>query len=368
LRRAATLTRAFDRAGLATTLVSGGHEIPGLDIGGARLIQLPPTRAADMFFKNLLDADDKPIDDAWRTMRHERLLQVWREHRPHVLITELFPFGRRQMRFELLPLLDAATAATERATIVSSVRDILVAQDKPEREREMVDLTMRYFDHVLVHGDPALIPFDRTFPLVQAIGDKLDYTGYVVDESGMQPAADGAGIGEVIVSAGGGAVGEQLLATAIRAREFSALAAMPWRVLVGVSVDAARFASLQQMAPAGVRVERARPDFAQLLRGCRLSISQGGYNTVMEVLQAGCRGVVVPYAGGTETEQTLRAKLLADRGGLHILAETELTPATLAAAADRALAAPPAGSGGIDMGGATASARRVRQWADAVAW
>jgi predicted glycosyltransferase len=368
LRRAATLTRALQRAGFETTLVSGGHAIPGLDVGAAELVQLPPTRAADMFFKLLLDEHDNPVDDAWRGRRRDHLLRVWRERQPQVLMTELFPFGRRQMRFELLPLLDAATAAVRRPLIISSVRDILVAQDKPEREKEMVDLVLHYFDHVLVHGDPALIPLDQTFPLVQAIGDRLHYTGYVVDESGTVPAADGAGQGEVIVSAGGGAVGEQLLATAIQARALTPLAAVPWRVLVGVSVDTATFDRLRQSAPSGVEVERARPDFASLLQGCRLSISQGGYNTVMEVLQAGCRGVVVPYAGGVETEQTLRAALLADRGGLHVLAENALTPAALAAAVAKALAAPPAGPGGIDMDGAEASAQIVGRLAEAMPW
>ena len=331
-------------------------------------MQLPPTRAADMFFKLLLDEHDNPVDDAWRDRRRDRLLQIWREREPQLLVTELFPFGRRQMRFELLPLLDAAKAAAQRPLIISSVRDILVAQDKPEREKEMVDLVLRYFDHVLVHGDPALIPLDQTFPLVQAIGNRLHYTGYVVDESGTMPAVDGAGQGEVIVSAGGGAVGEQLLATAIQARALTALTTIPWRVLVGVSVDAATFERLRQSAPSGVLVERARPDFARLLKGCRLSISQGGYNTVMEVLQAGCRGIVVPYAGGAETEQTLRAALLADRGGLHVLAEAALTPEALAAAVAEALAAPPANQGGIDMGGAETSAQLMARWAEAMPW
>src|SRR3546814_1376067 len=56
-------------------------------------------------------------------------------------------------------------------------------------------------------------------------------------------------------------------------------------------------------APDGVAVERARSDFVDLLCRARLSISQGGYNTLMEVLATGVPGVVVPFAGGSETEQ-----------------------------------------------------------------
>jgi predicted glycosyltransferase len=50
--------------------------------------------------------------------------------------------------------------------------------------------------------------------------------------------------------------------------------------------------------------------------------------------------VVVPYAGGLETEQTLRAALLAERGLIHIVDETNLSAETLRQAIARALAAP----------------------------
>ncbi|MEQ9047729.1 MAG: hypothetical protein RLO22_25000, partial [Sneathiellaceae bacterium] len=186
LRRTATLTRAMQEAGIAVTVVSGGHEIPGLDLGGAELVQLPATRAVDESFKTLVDEDGAVVDEAWKAQRRDLLLAVWRRLAPDVVMTELFPFGRRQMRFELLPLLDEAQAARPRPAILSSVRDILVAQAKPERNDEMLDLVERYFDKVLVHGDPALIPFDRTFPHARRIADRILYTGYVVDTSGRR--------------------------------------------------------------------------------------------------------------------------------------------------------------------------------------
>ena len=63
----------------------------------------------------------------------------------------------------------------------------------------------RYFDLVLVHGDPRLVPFERTFPRAGAIAGKLHYTGYVVEKPSVAGAADRSN-GEVLVSAGGGAV------------------------------------------------------------------------------------------------------------------------------------------------------------------
>jgi predicted glycosyltransferase len=84
-------------------------------------------------------------------------------------------------------------------------------------------------------------------------------------------------------------------------------------------------------------VERTRQDFTQRLATCRLSISQAGYNTVMEILSLGTPAVVVPFAAGSETEQSLRARLLATRGLLTVVEESGLTPKRLAEAIDAAL-------------------------------
>ena len=48
---------------------------------------------------------------------------------------EAFPFGRRQMRFELLPLLDAIAAMTPKPLLVTSVRDILQERVSPAATR-----------------------------------------------------------------------------------------------------------------------------------------------------------------------------------------------------------------------------------------
>lgn len=360
LRRTATLTRNLMRDGFDVTVVSGGHEI-AVDLGGAKLEQLPATRATDLFFKQLVDEDGQAIDDSWREMRAGRLLKIYNEVKPDILITELFPFGRRQMRFELLPLLKAAKSADKPPLIISSVRDILVAQTKPGRNDEMLDLVRTYFDKVIVHGDPNLISLDRTFPHTEVIKDQIFYTGYVVDRSGEKGGAGAPGYEEVIVSSGGGAVGTDLLKTAIAARNLSVLKDKTWRLMVGTTVEQAVFDELQALAREGVIVERARKDFTTLLMNCALSISQGGYNTVMEILYAKCKAVIVPYAGGVETEQTLRAELLARKGVLQIADEEGLTASKLAEKVDVAFAGPPS-SAEIDVSGGETTAALLKKW------
>ena len=364
LRRGAVIAKAMSDAGLAVVFVTGGPPAADLDVGAAEVVQLPPLMSADEAFSSLVDAAGRPVDEAWKSRRAARLLAAYREARPKAVVIEMFPFGRRQMRFELLPLLDAARAEASPPLLVSSVRDILNVQRKPEKTAWILATLERSFDRVLVHGDPALVPFEATFPEAADMAVPLDYTGYVVsaapagDAGGAGPGR--AGDGEVLVSAGGGRVAGALIETVLEARAMGPLAAADWRVLVGPAMPEADYRRFAALAPAGVVVERSRPDFRALLSRCRLSISQAGYNTVMEVLQARAPAVVVPFAAGAETEQSLRAGLLAERGLLTVVEEAGLSARTLDRGIRQALAADqgPARAGlGIRTDGADTTAR-----------
>lgn len=357
LTRAARIARAMVEVGFDVTFVSGGVPVVGVDVPGARLVQLPPLMTADDTFAQLVDDAGRAVDDAYKGRRREQLLAVFDETAPHVVLTEMYPFGRRQMRFEVEPLLERAIARTPRPIVAASVRDILVPR-KPDRVAEMVARVRRYFDLVLVHGDPRLIGFGETFPRLADIEERVQYTGYVVDRPSAGAVAR-AGVGEgVVVSVGGGAVGARLLQAATAARPLSPLDRVAWHLLTGKKLPAEQFEALQAGAGSGVTVERTRVDFARLLANCRLSISQGGYNTVLEVLAARVPAVVVPY----ESEQATRCKALAARGLLQTLDAAALTPPALAAAMARALAAPlPAVD--IDMNGAARTASLLRETA-----
>jgi predicted glycosyltransferase len=190
------------------------------------------------------------------------------------------------------------------------------------------------------------------------IKDRVRYTGYVVDEREGPSSSDG--VDEILVSAGGGAVAEPLLRAAMAARPKTNAADMKWRFLVGHNLNDAVFADLASEAGPNIIVERARRDFPTLLKRCRLSISQGGYNTVLETLAAGARAVIAPYAGGLETEQTLRAEALQARGALEVVPEDNLTPERLAAAVNQALTNPPSSAAGVWIDGAAQSAEILK--------
>ncbi len=125
------------------------------------------------------------------------------------------------------------------------------------------------------------------------------------------PAQDGQD--EIVVSGGGSAASLPLCRAAIEAARL-VTGRIGWRLLVGHGVPAADFDALKAGAPPHMVVERARPDFPALLARSALSISQAGYNTVLDLAAAHARAILVPFAAGNEQEQTIRAGELARRG------------------------------------------------------
>jgi predicted glycosyltransferase len=363
VRRAAAIARALTESGFAVTVAQGGFDVPGTDWGGAELVKLPPVRSADTGFRTLLDAEDRPIDTGWKKRRAADLLALLARTRPDILLVETFPFGRRAFAFELVPMLEIARRANPRPLIACSVRDILVDKQDPAKVEAMADMALALFDLVLVHGDPAVIPFEASFPPAPRVAGLIRYTGYVGAPS-TREAPPGDGVDEVVVSVGGGAVGAELLRTALAARALSGQSRTRWRLLAGPDLPTGAVAGLTAAAPDGVIVEPARPDFPSLLARCRLSVSQAGYNTVMDVMRAGCRAVFVPFAAAGETEQTRRAELLAARGHCLVVPEAGLTPERLARAVDDAMAAAPPPLPALALDGARTAAALLRDAAE----
>lgn len=333
LTRAAALARAFARAGHETILVSGGMPAPLVALDGVRLVQLPPVRTRGTDFRTLLDEAGRPAGPDRIAQRREGLVAALRETRPDVVVTELFPFGRRVLADEFLALLDAAQALAPRPLIAASLRDILVAPTAPERLAEAHARLARFYDLALVHGDPDLVPLEASWPVDGGMRPLLRYTGYVDEGAEPQPGRERAGI---VVSGGSSAASLPLYRTALEAAAL--VPDRAWQVLVGSGVPEDAFAALRAAAPGHVAVERARRDFRALLAGAGASVSQAGYNTVVDLLRTGVPAVLVPFEAGQETEQRLRAERLRQRGLADLVPEADLTAARLAQAVRAALA------------------------------
>ena len=353
--RAASIGKALMERGARVTLATGNVLPPTLDTGDLKIVPLPAVRSPDAVFNRLVTLDNEDIDDAWKKSRLESTLEAFRAESFDLLLTETYPFGRRQFEFELSELLKAAKSLSQPPLIATSIRDILVRKQELWKEEWMADQALSHYDRILVHSDPDFVQLGDSFPFADRVDHLVRYTGYVGGVERPEPP-EGMGDDEVIISCGGGAVAENLLSAALEARPLCRRADdVTWRILVGHDVSEQAFQILKKSATEGLIVERARKDFPGLLKRARLSVSQAGYNTVLDILVAGVPAVFVPFAQVKETEQAQRAEALAAHGRAVVTPEKDLTPERLAAAIDDALALPRSGHE-VMLGGAEKSA------------
>lgn len=339
--RAAAIGRALAARGVSVTLATGNRLPPLLDTTGIEIVELPPVRAQDARFKTFLTPEGHEIDEAWKTARSQATLDAFQARPFDLLLTETWPFGRRPFAFEMQSLVDTARAQSRPPLIASSIRDILVRKQELWKEEEMAERALAAYDLVLVHSDPSFIRLEDSFPFAEHVSHLLRYTGFAETGTGGRDAPGDDGRDEVIVSCGGGAVGIGLLRAALNAPALSRLAGeCRWRLLAGHDIDGESFVGLSRQGGENIIVERARRDFPSLLERARLSISQAGYNTVLDILRAGVPSVLVPFAQIKETEQQQRADALVRHGRAVAVPEKTLTPEALARAADDALSLP----------------------------
>lgn len=337
----------------------GGEAVPGYDWPAwVEVIYLPALRS-DAAFEKLFVVDDQVTLAEVKAQRKELLQATFDRFAPDILLIELFPFGRKKFKFELLPLLAHAHATRPATKIVCSLRDILVHRpDQARYEADVCALMNQYFDLLLIHADPRLQRLEETFGSLAQLTCPVRYTGYVAQPASGKAPAPAATEPLIVVSIGGGRVGHELIA--------SALAAAPqlpptlrWQMFTGPHMPDEQFDRLQQQAAglANVTLQRHTTEFPAWLRQAALSLSMAGYNTCMDILSAQARALVYPFNEHDNQEQTLRARKLAALGYVNVLEPALLAPDYLAAEIKRALAMPPPASNtALDLTGAPKTA------------
>ncbi|MEM6658011.1 MAG: glycosyltransferase [Pseudomonadota bacterium] len=339
LSRALTLGRAFADDSHDVMIVSGGMPAPQLNSSGLTMFGLPPLRSYGTNFTRLLTQSGTPADDAYLTARSTALINVVQSFQPHILLTELYPFGRRSLAREFDAMLSTATSLPDRPIILASVRDILAPPGKPAKIRQTEDTIHRCYDGVLVHSVDSVTPLNLSWPVSKTLAPRLHYTGFVAPAP-PHPHPQSIGRDEIVVSAGGGSVGQPIFNAALDAARN--MSSRRWRLLVGGQDADARMADLRQRAgEAHVTIEKVRPDFRQMLPHVAASVSMCGYNTALDILQSGAPAVFVPFDDGREVEQSLRGQSLSELPAIEVIRNQDLTGSSLSAAIDRVISIGP---------------------------
>lgn len=348
------------------TLVLGGPPASISLPEHVQIVQLPGLKMDADFSALATVAPNRKLEEV-KAERTTALTGLARELQPDAALIELFPFGRNGFSFELIPLLKTLRSNTESiCKIVCSLRDILVEKKNQDKfEHRVINRLNDMFDGLLIHGDTNVISLNETFSRMDEINIPVRYTGYICEKSHDSRGYKtrelirlGPDEKLIVVSAGGGNVGYDLLYNSIRAfdrLEFPVC----MQIFTGPYLDDKDFSTLKEKTVPGVRVERFTDDFPAWLCAADLSISMGGYNTTLNTVAAGTPALILPFS--QNREQRLRAERLVPMANIGILDEDTLSPGSLAdsitSMIDRKKQVPD-----ILLEGATTTNRILTQW------
>ncbi|PSB05904.1 glycosyl transferase [Pleurocapsa sp. CCALA 161] len=306
--------------------INGGQVIKEFEFPPEIEVVNIPAIKTDSEFTELTPVDDSLTMSELETIRTKILLDTCDRFQPDILIIELFPFGRRRFSFELIPLMEKAKAMGTK--IVSSVRDIVVTKQNQQRHEEKVcRLINKYFDMLLIHGDPNFVKLNLSFSRVADLSCPVHYTGYVVQPLPQpQPIANKP---LILVSVGGGRFGHDLLeCVAHTASILKDQIPHHLQVFTGAFSPDEVLVKLQQITEDldNITIERYTPNFLNYMQQADLSIGMGGYNTTMNILSTGVKAMMMAFQGNNDKEQETRLKKLDSLGRVKMIYPEDLQP------------------------------------------
>lgn len=349
-------------------LVTGGPEVSLRLPTNVHHHAMPALRMDTDFQEIFSVSGSADLETIWQ--ERERFLQaLLNSLQPEVLLIEMFPFGRKRFSREIVPLLEANRKRSRPAITLCSVRDILVEKDDQQRfEKKVLGWLNPYFDGVLVHGDPHLIPLSATFNRISDIACPIWYTGYVAEGPAITSRRDARrslGLNPtariILVSAGSGTVGHELLAATVEA-SIQLAGKLPHQLLVFTGPHAEpgqrdELISRSRSHP-HIRIQAFTDRFPDHVLASDLSVSMAGYNTTMNLLACKRYGLLFPF--DQNREQRMRLEALTRAGYLGMIETEDLQPARLAALIGTALITKPQPTGTLQLHGDRESAAIIR--------
>lgn len=306
--------------------INGGEVIEEFEFPPEIEVINIPAIKTDSEFTELAPVDDSLTMSELETIRTKILLDTCDRFQPDILIIELFPFGRRRFSFELIPLIEKAKAMGTK--IVSSVRDIVVIKQNQQRHEEKVcRLINKYFDMLLIHGDPNFVKLNLSFSRVNDLTCPVHYTGYVVQPLPQPQLIANKPI--ILVSVGGGRFGHDLLeCVAYTATILKDKIPHHLQVFTGAFSPDEVLVKLQQTTKNldNITIERYTPNFLNYMQQADLSIGMGGYNTTMNILSTGVKAMMMAFQGNNDKEQETRLKKLDNLGRVKMIQPEDLNP------------------------------------------
>ena len=267
-------------------------------------------------------------------LRKSIILSTARSFKPDIMLVDKEPLG---LRGELEPTLTYLRSIG--CHLALGLRDVMDAPRLLSAEwakSGVIPKMDALYDSVWIYG-----PRDFHDPLAgldipASMYDRLVWTGWLRrevtgrDPHGPAPRAQGA----LLVTAGGGGDGAELMRQVMAAYEHDPSLRKPMLMVLGPFMGSDEREELRARAArnSAVTVLDFDNQMEALIAGCAGVVGMGGYNTFCEVLSLDKRCLIVPRVAPRE-EQLIRAKRAAELGLVDMLMpEAASDPAVMARA------------------------------------
>jgi predicted glycosyltransferase len=326
---------------------------------GSRWFDLPrPYYSKDSFKKNDL-YQNIPL---YANLRSNYMLDKLKIIDPDIFITEFFPFGREDCRFELVPVLRFLKSRKKR--IYASIGYPYIVRSNFKILLHHCDFYDKFFIHTPQHhefkyfldgidnGNLKNI-YLRTF---RHIKTRVTYTGYVLPFNVGERKAPGnardphkaKGQKWIIVSRGGGGRYPKIITSAILAAKKLQLKNFRFLIVSGPSTSSRQMTFfrnfIKEKDVRNVTLLKYIDNLPAYIKESDVSVSMAGYNTSVQLLYFRKPAVLIPSRVDPETacgycsEQISRAEILKDYIGSRVLDYDALTEKQLTLAIEKSYA------------------------------
>jgi predicted glycosyltransferase len=326
LRRSRAIANAIvaDWPGASVMIISGSPVIGNFEFGsGVDYVRVPGvTKLPNGAYRSLnLNVS---LDEAV-ALRQALILRSAEMFRPDVMIVDKEPTG---FRGEVLPALEYLR--TQHCRVVLGIRDVMdePALLVPEWERKGAKAALRHFDEIWVYGLRDVYRPLEALKLHPDVERRITYTGYLrrtVPRS--PPLSRYPKITKqpfILVTAGGGGDGEDLMDWVISAYEADPDLPMPALILFGPFMNLDRRRAYMDRIAKNSKLDALTFDtkIELLMQKADAVVAMGGYNTFCEILSFDKRALVVPRTK-PRLEQHIRAVQAERLGLVRMLSDRE---------------------------------------------
>lgn len=279
----------------------------------------------DLSYKNII------------TLRADLILNTLLNFEPDLILVDKKPLG---VQNELAPAFDVLRRRANRPRVALILREILDSRKLTQSiwERNGYhDALQEHYDSVLVLGPRAVFDTAAEYRFPTSTTSKIRHCGYIAKRNTLR-STDAVrhelGAGDkpiVVITAGGGRDGFELLRTGLRALLPDSDAGRLHLVVVpGPEMAPGRRDELHALAGAQqqMTVIDFTNDMMSYLRAADTVVSMAGYNTVTELLSLGVSAVLVPRAAPSQ-EQWMRATRLERLGLFKVIHPDQVTESSL---------------------------------------